>query len=330
MKSSQEIPPFKSSGEHSYHRRSFHHDYCNPFIYHIIIKKKKDCEAFGSITGNARIPFGNPGCAAINESLLGKVIAKLILRLPHDHPILKLLQFCVMPDHVHILLQVLFRSDNHLDFYIDFLKERIAKRYSSETGRQISADDIFEKGYCDKPLYDGRSLDDWYRYIRENPHRLAMRMQYPRFFQCVRNLKIGNHECQAYGNLFFFRNPDKVAVKVSRKFTETEKQQKKKLWHESALKGSVIVSPFISPAEKAIRKDTESLGGNIILITHEAFPERYKPAKHDFDQCSEGRLLIISIGKPAGTSLSREICVSMNSLASLIADNLKNETRGSL
>ena len=154
MKSSQEIPSFKSSGNHSYHRRSFHHDYCNPFIYHIIIKKKKDCEAFGSVTGNARIPFGNPGCAAINESLLGKVIAKLILRLPHDHPILKLHQFCVMPDHVHILLQVLFRSDNHLDFYIDFLKERIAKRYSSETGRQISADDIFEKGYCDKPLYN--------------------------------------------------------------------------------------------------------------------------------------------------------------------------------
>ena len=57
MKSAQEVLPLKESGEHSYHRRSFYHDYHNPFIYHIILKKKKDCEDFGSITGNARIAY---------------------------------------------------------------------------------------------------------------------------------------------------------------------------------------------------------------------------------------------------------------------------------
>lgn len=316
MKSPQEISPFGDSGSHSYHRRSFHHDYHNPFIYHIILKKEKGREAFGRITGDARIPFGNPGCAAVNESPLGKIIAKTVLRLPHDYPILKLHQFCIMPDHVHMLWQVLFHSDKHLDFYIDCLKEKIAKRYSTLRGEPISADDIFERGYCDKPLYEDRSLDGWYRYIRENPHRLAMRKQYPQFFQRVRNLNIGNNECQAYGNLFLLRNPDKAAVKISRKYSEEEKQKKKRLWIESASRGSVIVSPFISPAEKAIRNDVESLGGKIILITHETFPERFKPAKHDFDLCSEGRLLIITIGKPAQTPLSREICLSMNTLAS--------------
>lgn len=320
MNSSQEIIPFSDSGNHSYHQRSFHHDYHNPFIYHIILKKEKGCEAFGSITGDARIPYGNPGCAAVNESPLGKIIAKTVLRLPHDYPILKLHQFCVMPDHLHLLLQVLFRSDKHLDFYIDYLKERIAKRYSTQIGKSINADDIFEKGYCDKPLYDNRSLDGWYRYIRENPHRLAMRMQYPEFFQRARKLQIDNHDYQAYGNLFLLRNPDKVAVKVSHKYSEEEKQKKKKLWLESAVTGTVIVSPFISPAEKAIRGEVESLGGNIILITHEAFPERFKPAKHDFDLCSEGRLLIISLGKPAPAPLTRADCLAMNALAAQIAN----------
>lgn len=320
MNSSQEIKPFKDSGEHSYHRRSFHHDYHNPFIYHIILKKRKDCENFGSVTGNARIPYGNLGCAAIKESLLGRIIAKMALRVPYDYPIIKLHQFCVMPDHLHILLQVLFRSDKHLDFYIDHLKERIAKRISTETGKLISADDIFEKGYCDKPLYDDRSLDGWYRYIRENPHRLAMRLQYPYFFQRVRNLIIDNYECQAYGNLFLLRNPDKAAVKVSRKFSEEEKAKNKALWIESASRGTVIVSPFISPAEKAIRAEVETLGANIILITHEAFPDRYKPSKHDFDLCSTGRLLIITLGMPAQTPLSRKTCLTMNSLAADIAN----------
>lgn len=318
---SQEIRSLKGSGEHSFHRRSLYHDYRSPFIYHIVLKKRRDCEDFGSVTGDARIPFGSPGCAAIKESRLGGIIAKMVLRIPYDYRILKLHQFCVMPDHVHILLQVLFRSDRHLDFYIAHLKERIAKRFSVETGESISADDIFEKGYCDRPLYEGRSLDGWYRYIRENPYRLAVRMQCPHFFQRARNLKIGNYDCQAYGNLFFLRNPDKAVVKISRKSSEEEIAKKRDLWIEIASRGTVIVSPFISPAEKAIRTEVESLGANIILITHEAFPERFKPAKHDFDLCSTGRLLILSLGLTPATPLTRSVCVAMNNLAAFLATN---------
>ncbi len=321
MNISPKITPFSDSGIHSYHRRSFHHDYHNPFIYHIILKKRSGCVAFGSITGDARIPYGNPGCATVDESPLGRIIAKTILHLPYDYPILKVHQFCVMPDHVHLLMQILFRSDKHLDYYIEYLKERIASRYSTQTQQSIAPDDVFASGYCDKPLYDGRSLDCWYRYIRENPHRLAMRMQYPQFFQRIRNLKIGFCDYEAYGNLFLLRNPDKIAVKISRKYSEEEKLKKEKLWIESASGGSVIVSPFISPAEKAIRSEVESLGGKIILITHEAFPEQFKPAKHDFGLCSQGRLLIISIGKPTPAPLSRADCLAMNELAQAIANN---------
>lgn len=318
---SQEIRSLKGSGEHSFHRRSLYHDYRSPFIYHIVLKKRRDCEDFGSVTGDARIPFGSPGCAAIKESRLGIVVAKMVLRLSHDYPILQLHQFCVMPDHVHILLQVLFRSDKHLDFYIDHLKERVAKRFSIGAGESIRADDIFEKGYCDRPLYDDRSLDAWYRYIRENPYRLAVRMQCPHFFQRARNLKIGNYDCQAYGNLFFLRNPDKAVVKISRKFSEEVKAKKRDLWIEVASRGTVIVSPFISPAEKAIRTEVESLGANIILITHETFPERFKPAKHDFDLCSTGRLLILSLGLPPATPLTRSVCIAMNTFAAFLATN---------
>lgn len=315
------IKSLKEGGEHSYHRRAINHDYYAPFIYHIILKKNPGCEDFGSIAGNARIAPGSSGCAYVDESELGKIIAKAILHLPHEYPIIKLFQFCIMPDHVHILLQILFRSDKHLDFYMDNLCKNIASRYSKHLGRQIEDTEIFIPGYCDKPLLLNRNLDALFLYIRQNPHRLAMRRQCPQFFRLVRKLKLGDTEYAAYGNLFLLRNPDKSAVKVSRSFTDEEKLAKKSGWLAGAAKGTILVSPFISKSEKDIRADVEALGGRIILITHEAFPERFKPAAHDFDLCSEGRLLILSLGYPIGASLTRQICQQMNSLAEAIASN---------
>lgn len=317
--SSQQVKPFRQSGEHSYHRRSKHHDYYGPFIYHIILKKQKNFESFGKVKGDARIEYGNAGCAYIQESELGRIIAKAILHLPYDYPAVKIHQFCVMPDHVHILLQVLYKTQRHLDDYIDALEERIAKKYSKFLGCSIDRKVIFEEGYCDKPLYDDRSLNGWYNYIRLNPHRLAMRKQFPFFFQRVRKLKIGDKEYEAYGNLFLFRNPDKSAVKISRSFTEEEKIKKKEHWLEDAATGTVLVSPFIHKEEKAIRAEAEALGASLILITYETLSERFKPAEHDFNLCSSGRLLIISLGLAPKTELTRSICQEMNTLAEEIA-----------
>lgn len=325
--SSSEIRPLKETGIHSYHRRAFAHDYFAPFIYHIILKKRNGCENFGVVEGEARIAPGNPGAAKIRESVLGKIIAKSLLHLPHELPILKLHQFCVMPDHIHVLLQVIYRSDKHLDFYVENLKNRIASKYSYALGRTITDEDIFEIGYCDKPLYDNRSLDGLYKYIRENPHRLAMRKQYPHFFSRTRKLNIGENEYEAYGNLFLYRNPDKEVVKISRRYSEEEKAEKKAHWLSIAEKGTVLVSPFIHNFEKTVRAEAEAIGAKIILIVHEAFPERFKPSAHDFKLCEQGRLLIISLGLHIGTELNREHCVSMNSLAKKIQSGIETKQR---
>ena len=268
---STSIEPLHISGEHSYHRRAIGHDYFAPFIYHIIFKKNGDCGKFSHIVGDARIEPGHPGCANISETELGVIIAKAIIHLPYTYPSVKPLQFVVMPDHVHLILQVLYRTNRHLKL---------------------------------------------------NPHRLAMRLQYPQFFQRVRKLKIGDEEFEAYGNLFLFRNPDKVSVKISRKFTVEEKAKLKASWLWEASGGTVLVSPFISQEEKAIRVEAEAGSASIILITHEIFPERFKPAAHDFNLCTGGRLLIISLGLPPKTPLTREICQRMNALQRLLPTQL--------
>ena len=183
----------------------------------------------------------------------------------------------------------------------------------------VAYDKIFEQGYCDKPLLLKRSLDALYNYIRQNPHRLAIRQQYPKFFQHLRSLPIDGKEYAAYGNLFLFRNPDKEAVKISRGSQPEEISEKKTAWLSAVSKGTVLVSPFISPAEKDIRSEAEALGAKIILIVHEELPGLFKPAAHDFALCAEGRLLIVSLGLPVGTAITYPICSRMNALAKAIA-----------
>lgn len=221
----------------------------------------------------------------------------------------------VMPDHVHFLLRIKERSKEHLGYYIRRLKYNITYEISRLLQRSMSSEEIFEENYCDKPMFSHRSLKDVVAYIRQNPHRLAMRFQFPHFFQRTNNIVIAGGTYQGYGNLFLLRNPDKMAVKISRSMSEVQKMDLRFKWLEAAYNKTVLVSPFISKEEKEIRKAAEELGGQIILITHEVFPERFKPERHNFELCSSGQLLIISLGMPAGTPLSREICVRMNELA---------------
>lgn len=302
-----------------YNKRAKAHNYRAPFIYHIILFKKEGCEDFGRIMGDARIPYGKPGCAYVEETLLGKMVAKGIVGLHYYYGFLQPFQFKVMPDHAHFILYVTEWTEMELDFYIEELKETIARRYSYHANIEKTKDDIFEESFCDKPLLAGRSLEVWYEYIRLNPHRRAVRMQYPVFFQRLNNLLIAGKSCQAYGNLFHLRNPDKCAVKISGRLSPAEQEAKIEEYIEAARRGSVMVSPFISKPEKRFRETAEAIGAKIIHITYKEFPERFSPAKHEFEMCSRGELLLLSMKLPSPEGLTREVCVRMNALAEEIA-----------
>ena len=303
----------------TYTRRKKDHDYRGTGTYHIILKKQKGAPDFSRIVGDAKIAPGLPGCAEAQWSELGKAIAYCIYRFHARFPVIDIYSYCVMPDHVHILLHKNKKDEYHLGYFISHLKGLSVKEYGQKIGATASSESLFEENYTDKIIYPWRSLEAVRNYIRNNPHRRAMMRQYPEFFERVRNLMIGDQNYQAFGNLFLLRNPDKEAVVVSSKVSEEENRKLRKLWMEAAESKSVMVSPFISKAEKALRAEMEALGAPIILITHEAFPERFKPVEHDFKLCQTGRLLIISLGLPEKTSLTRELCLRMNALAREIA-----------
>lgn len=303
---------------HSYKRRAHHHDYYAPYIYHITIMKAAMVPAFGQIAGDCRIAPGAAGCAYIEPSALGRIIITEIKAMPRYHPIVQLYQYIVMPDHVHILLRITERSPKALGYYIGNFTGGVRRAWRNSTGLDYP---IFEKGYNDRIIGPKRSLDTVFRYIRTNPHRLAVRKFYPDFFRKVYNVTIGGTKCQTYGNQFLMRNPFKEQVVIHRSDNEQTRANNRDLWLYTAANGGVLVSPFISPGEKEIRKEAEQIGGKIILISNQFMDERYKPFSHDFELCCEGRLLIVSIGTETISKLSRQSCLAMNTIAATLVNN---------
>lgn len=287
------------------------HDYRARRIYHITLRKHPFAPSFGRLAGDWRLPKGTYGRSYIVASPLGKVIKEALRDIQIIHPALRIYQYALMPDHLHLLLSVEAEMDEILGRKLAAFKVMINRRANLES--------VFEKGFNDQILTTERNLEVIYDYLRENPYRLAVRFANPDFFSRINSIRVGDLSYSAYGNPYLLANPFKDQVVVHRADPPDKREANREMWHYTAANGGVLVSPFISKDEKVIRDDAEALGGRIILITHEAFPERYKPAAREFALCSAGNLLIISLGLPVGTVLSRDHCLRMNDLAKAIA-----------
>lgn len=177
---------------------------------------------------------------------------------------------------------------------------------------------FFLDNYYDSFLKGKDQLKKMLAYISDNPRRWLIRRQHPGWFRRFR-LKFGDKEYEAYGNWNLLEEWDINAVKISRRFSKDELVARKRSWVDTVRNDGVLVSPFISEAEKKVRNWAIENGGAIIDITTESFGELYKPSGRYFDLCGEGRLLLISMPTES-KKLSRADCERMNALAAFIAE----------
>ena len=85
-----------------------------------------------------------------------------------------------------------------------------------------------------------------------------------------------------------------------------------------------MVGAFISEEEKRIKYDALENGNAIIQIKPNGFHERYKPGERDLIYCAKGQILEIGF-RPYSTirqEFNRQLCLEMNELAKIIAENL--------
>lgn len=335
--------------QNRHNKRAWWHDYYSRSIYMITINKRKDAPMFGQLAGDWQIPLGCPGCPDVRHTDIGKTIRKWIKKIPSIIPNSRLLQYKVMPDHVHFLIFIQERTPMHLGKYISAFKNSIR----SDLGQSV-----FQSGFNDKILSVTRKLDDMFRYIQENPLRLAIKRANPENYRRCDKIRIKGELFTGYGNLFLLKNPFREAVIVHRNTSDEDKDKQRERLLHFAYGGGVLVSPFISKEEKEIRNKAEEFGGRVILIVDKPLPPPpWKSANSDFYRCARGELLILAPileenhesdssekserqirqirdaiidgeAEPAKKrKIARSTCLSMNDLAEYICSDKFNSKR---
>lgn len=287
--------------------RHYLHDYRLRAIYHLTITKHPLCPPFSILSGT-------PDSVKTERTAVGAIAERALRNLKYLSPDLKLLQYVIMPDHLHFLLQVLNPLDMPLGKYIGMMKAEV-NRNAAAAGYNPP---VFDSDFHDRIIRREHSLKTVIEYIRSNPRRLLIRRLYPDFFRKELSIEINGVRWQTYGNHHLLHNPFKKQVICHRSDTQGEDDANLSECLYTASNGGVLVSPFISAREKEIRIMGEENGGKIIQIVYEPFGERGKPSGHNFRLCEEGRLLIIAPNEklPPG----RATFLYLNSIAAFLCN----------
>ena len=181
---------------------------------------------------------------------------------------------------------------------------------------------LFEPGYNDKILLKDGQLDNWKRYLDDNPQRLAVKRLHPNFFTVIHKAEVVGRSCQMVGNRFLLDNPQKMAVIVHGAYSDEEYVDWRKKWLTCGEAGGVLVSAAIATREKEVMREAMNRGYSIILLRENGFPPLYKPSGESFEVCSKGRLLQISPWEyhMERKTISREQCLMLNRMAEDIAE----------
>ena len=101
-------------------------------------------------------------------------------------------------------------------------------------------------------------------------------------------------EWTAVGNPFLLDAPLLVSVRISQATPPDVLAGLVAKLGAKAERGAVLVSPWISPGEKAVKAEALARGGRVVQLLADGMGRYYKPQGGDFDACSEGRMLQLS------------------------------------
>ena len=292
-------------------RRSKWHDYKARSIYMITLVKSPHIPDLASLVH----PY--PDIYQTERSESGMVVSRFLESMARFHEALNVWKYVVMPDHVHFELFVERELPVAVGQYIADLKGACTAAWREKTG---CGEPFFSSGFHDRIVSRRGQASVLRKYIADNPRRLWIKRHNPDFFTCRHRLSIAGCEYEAIGNIFLLNDMDIRAVRISRRFQPEELHDRKVCWLRTIENGGVLVSPFISVAEKRVRDYAIANDGRLILIEQNGFGPRYKPSGQYFELCAEGRLLMVAPVEYSTSKivLSREWCLRHNELAEQI------------
>lgn len=270
----------------NYLHRCRHHDYKRPARYLISLSKSEASDSFCRIDGTPASPH-------IELSQFGKLFETALTDWLLLYPEIDVPIYQIMPDHIHICVDVKAFLNNGLSRAIARLmgKTTASIRAAYCGANAVSA---FARGFNDRIAYTQEQWERQKSYVADNPRRYLIKKLYPDLFYKRWILEIGGDAFVAQGNIMLLKKPDIQVVRFSRRYSETEFEAKKERWSECSRTGGVLVSPFIHPNEKAVREVALESGGAVIRVCENGFAERFCPQGEEFEFNGGSQLLLIA------------------------------------
>ena len=184
-----------------------------------------------------------------------------------------------------------------------------------------------------RPMGQRRQLPATIRYIDMNPQRLATRRLMPRFFRVQDHIEIAGRMYSGVGNADLLQRARYMPVHVRHTMLDEAAHGDNKRLNAymdsciaAALKGTVMVSPFIHEKEREVLYSVLADGGKVIYLADNGFGEYYKPSDGIFDAVANKQVLILSPWPfdPKKRAITRAECVALNQMAEEISASLSS------
>ncbi len=346
---------FYAPTKHNRLQRKVGYDYSRPGMYLITVTTTDRLRLLGTLIGEsleeARVeasPLGESVVRAFRE-MAAKVTKESGCRV-------QVLQYQIMPDHFHGILYIRdvlsaewtlgrmiagWKGECSRMYwrYLDLMaEERNEEKDASLTPRKRDEEKdssltpreqnekrkpLFTPGFNDRILFHKGQLKAWIEYLRDNPSRLWLKMNYPDRLHKVRDFVAGrsNHRYTAMGEILLARYPDRMQVRCHRKLSEEEIHAEEARYLAIARSGVVLVSPFISPAEKAVYAACYKEKLRMIHIVKRGLDGKFVyPSGADLRGCTFGFLLVLApyedySPETSEERITRAQCLDMNAYA---------------
>ena len=291
--------------------------------------------------------------AAVKLTEVGRAVKKEIFAMEERYPQVKLLQYQIMPDHVHLIMHVKERLPEKLPLgnVVAAWKQLCGKAYSALLWRDLKASQrdgqdgahevssceatfrslkdskpsytpLFSKGFNDRILTGKGQLSRMIAYVKDNPRRFLIKQQHRGFFTIHRDVSVAGMRFDAVGNLALLQKPI-MAVHCRRRWSEAEQAAFAEECLCKAEDGAVLVGAFISKAEKEIAQKANERRFLLIRLVENGFNEIFKPVGQDFYSCAEGRLLLLApwLYHNDTRVITREQCGQLNDMSEKISES---------
>ncbi len=309
------------------HHRENGWDYKGRAIYHFTLPVEERYPLFGTLDGESA------ETAFVRLNAFGRRVYQMLCSLAQFYArkgfALKVLAQKVMPDHVHLVIQVLEPLPQSVGAVVRGFKSGCTKVYKemylssgeNAAGVHENLAGVYENApvhfarifagrgsiwqqdaayYHERILHAPGQLRRMIDYVKDNPRRLWIKSHHPELFRLHRQTEAAGLSFTSMGNHFLLDWPDKQVVEMSRSATNEEVQEQLRKALAAAHNGTVTYTAAISKGEQLIARTLREQGYPLVVLPNDGFPKEgspheryYKPGGVYFEACSKGQLLLL-------------------------------------